>query len=62
MYDGDTIFALATGRSSVAPNMILLTAMAATVTASAILRAVVNATRVAVDGMPHVPAWADLRA
>jgi L-aminopeptidase/D-esterase-like protein len=61
MYDGDTIFALATGRSAVAPNMILLTAMAATVMASAILRAVTTATAVAVDGARHVPAWADMR-
>jgi L-aminopeptidase/D-esterase-like protein len=62
MYDGDTVFALATGRSHAPPNMILLTAMAATVTAAAILRAVMKATRVEIDGVPHVPAWSDLRA
>jgi L-aminopeptidase/D-esterase-like protein len=61
MYDGDTIFALATGRSDAVPNMILLTAMAATVMASAILRAVMKAARVEVEGAPHMPAWADLR-
>jgi L-aminopeptidase/D-esterase-like protein len=62
LYDGDTIFAVATGRSDAVPNMILLTAMAATVMAAAIMRAVMKATRVEIDGRAHVPAWGDMRA
>lgn len=60
LYDGDTVFALATGRSAAPPDMILLGAMAATVTAAAILRAVMHATPVDGEGLPNVPAWGDM--
>ena len=51
MWDGDTIFALATGQSGLQGNMVALCAMAARVTAAAILRGVLAAT-----GLPDLPA------
>ncbi len=54
MYDGDTIFALATGEKAADVN--LIGAFAAEVMAEAIVRAVKAA-----EGLPGLPAWRDLR-
>ena len=53
--DGDTLFALATGASGLAPDLTLLGALAAEVTARAVLRGVQQAT-----GLPGLPALRDL--
>ena len=53
--DGDTLFALATGASGPAPDLTLLGALAAEVTARAVLRGVQQAT-----GLPDLPALRDL--
>ena len=55
MWDGDTMFTLATGASGLPGNMITLGIMAARVTAAAILRAVLAA-----KGLPGLPGHADL--
>jgi L-aminopeptidase/D-esterase-like protein len=54
-FDGDTIFALATGRSSRAPNVTLIGALAA----EAMARAVVRAVRAA-QGIEGFPSAADI--
>ena len=58
--DGDTIFALATGRSARAANLTLLGTMAAEATALAVLRAVWAAERVHGPGLPTLPCARDL--
>lgn len=58
--DGDTLFALATGSSSVTPSLTLLGALAAEVTALAVLRAVRAATLLDAAGLPRLPAARDL--
>jgi L-aminopeptidase/D-esterase-like protein len=55
MYDGDTVFALATGTSAEAVDVTLIGALAADVLAEAIQRAVREAT-----GLPALPAMRDL--
>jgi L-aminopeptidase/D-esterase-like protein len=60
MWDGDTVFALATGRSGRPGNMMLLSVMAAEVMAEAVQRAVRCATRVQGAGVPDLPTAADL--
>lgn len=57
MGDGDTLFALGTGAADRSANVTLLGALAAEVTARAVLRAVRAAT--AVPGPPHLPACTD---
>jgi len=59
-WDGDTIFALATGRSGLPGNMMTLAVMAAEVMAAAVLRAVRAATRVEGEGVPPLPTVAEL--
>ncbi len=59
MSDGDTLFALGTGRAGCMPGMILLGTMAAEVTAHAVLRAVQAATGLRI-GAQHWPALRDL--
>lgn len=54
-YDGDTLFALATGRSKSRPNVTLIGALAAEAVAAAVLRAVRAAT-----GIHGFPSAADL--
>jgi len=54
-YDGDTLFALATGRSKRQPNVTLIGALAAEAVAAAVLRAV-RAAR----GIPGFPSASDL--
>ena len=60
MWDGDTVFALATGRSGLPGNMMALGAMAARVVESAIVAAVLAATGIKGPGLPAVPAAAEL--
>jgi L-aminopeptidase/D-esterase-like protein len=62
MWDGDTVFALATGKSGLPGNMMLLAVMAAEVMAEAVLRAVRHATRVHGEGVPNLPTVTDLPA
>ena len=50
MYDGDTIFALATGKSGRTPSMVHLATLAAEVTARAVVRAVLAARSLTVGG------------
>jgi L-aminopeptidase/D-esterase-like protein len=60
MTDGDTLFALATAASGRAAHVTLLGALAAEVTATAVLRAVRSATRLATVGLPELPVAGDL--
>ncbi len=55
MYDGDTMFAVATGASTLPGNMLTLGLMAARVTEAAILNAILAAT-----GLPGLPSATDL--
>lgn len=55
MYDGDTVFTLATGAMTGVPDVTLIGALAADVVAEAVLRAVREAT-----GLPGLPAVRDL--
>lgn len=55
MWDGDTMFALATGASALPGNMLTLGLMAARVTEAAILNAILAAT-----GLPGLPSASDL--
>jgi L-aminopeptidase/D-esterase-like protein len=59
MSDGDTLFALGTGKAGKTTSMALLSTLAAEVTARAVVRAVLAARSVTVDAM-HWPAAADL--
>jgi len=54
-FDGDTLFALATGRSTARVDLLTLGAAAAAVTATAVLRAVRAARSAAGPGLPTVP-------
>jgi L-aminopeptidase/D-esterase-like protein len=58
-FDGDTIFALATGRSRARLHPVVLGAAVAAVTAAAVLRAVRAATGIAGPGLPTVPSLAE---
>lgn len=60
MGDGDTLFALATGASGRAASVTLLGALAAEVTARAVLRAVRAATGLNQPGLPLLPSATDL--
>jgi len=60
MADGDTIFALATGQSGAVPNLTLLGAVAAEVTARAVLNAVLQAQSLEGPGLPTLPAARDM--
>jgi L-aminopeptidase/D-esterase-like protein len=59
MSDGDTLFALGTGRAGTSPGMIVLCTMAAEATALAVARAVRAATALRL-GQLHLPAAGDL--
>jgi L-aminopeptidase/D-esterase-like protein len=59
MSDGDTLFALGTGRAGTSPGMMVLGTMAAEVTALAVVRAV-RAARGVTAGALHLPAARDL--
>ena len=60
MTDGDTVFALATGRSGRSASLTLIGALGAEVMAAAVLRAVRAATRLSGPGLPELPAAGDL--
>lgn len=60
MWDGDTMFALGTGKSGLPGNMMALSVLAARVTAAAVLRAVLNAKGVGGPGLPAIPAASEL--
>lgn len=60
MGDGDTLFALATGASGREANVTLLGALAADVTARAVLRAVRAASGLKQPGLPLLPSVSDL--
>jgi len=60
--DGDTVFALATGTGKADADMTVLGALAAEVTARAVLRAVRAAVGIAVPGLPGIPAARDFDA
>lgn len=60
MWDGDTLFAVATGQSGLPGDMIVLGVLAARVVASAVLRAVLAAKGIAEPGLPRVPAASEL--
>ena len=60
MWDGDTLFAVGTGKSGLPGNMMTLGVLAARVTASAVLRAVLAAKGIGGPGLPDVPATSDL--
>ncbi len=60
MWDGDTLFAIGTGRSGLPGNMMTLGVLVARVTASAVLRAVLMAAGIAGPGLPTVPAVSEL--
>ncbi len=57
--DGDTLFALGTGKAGKTAGMVLLSAMAAEVTAMAVVRAAMAASSLSIAGF-HWPAAADL--
>jgi L-aminopeptidase/D-esterase-like protein len=59
MSDGDTLFALGTGRAKAHPGMMVLGTMAAEATARATLRAVLAARGLTAGGL-HLPAARDL--
>lgn len=61
MYDGDTMFALATGRVGRAGDVNVLGTAAAAVTAAAVVRAVRAAHGLRGPGLPTIPALRDLR-
>jgi L-aminopeptidase/D-esterase-like protein len=61
MWDGDTLFALGTGRAGKELGMMVLGTMAAEVTALAVLRAV-RAAQSLTMGKLYLPAAADLSA
>ncbi|XAH21196.1 P1 family peptidase [Xylophilus sp. GW821-FHT01B05] len=62
MSDGDALFALATGRASSSPGMVVLAVMAAEATARAVLRAVQAARSITTAEGLHLPSAADLAA
>ncbi len=55
MWDGDTLFCVATGKSGVTGNMMALGAIAAQVMAAAVIRAALAAKAVPGPGVPAVP-------
>ena len=59
IFDGDTLFALATGESGRSPGMMTLATMAAEACALAVVRAVRAARGITVDGL-HLPACGEL--
>ncbi len=60
MFDGDTMFALATGRSGLPGNMVALGVLTARVVAAAVVRAVLAADGLRGEGLPTVPGVRDL--
>jgi L-aminopeptidase/D-esterase-like protein len=59
MSDGDTLFALGTGKAGKSADMMLLCTLAAEVTAMAVVRAIMAASSLTCDGL-HWPSASDL--
>lgn len=59
-YDGDTIFALATGASGLRVDVAVLGVAAALVTAAAVVRGVSRARGISGEGLPRVPSASEL--
>lgn len=59
LSDGDTLFALGTGKAGMSADMMLLSTLAAEVTAMAVVRAIMAACSLSCDGL-HWPCAADL--
>lgn len=62
MSDGDSLFALGTGRSGKSPGMMTLSTLAAEAVAIATARAVLLAQSVRIEGQTTLPSHQDLRA
>ena len=62
MSDGDSLFALGTGRSGKSPGMMTLSTLAAEAVAIATARAVLLAQSVQIEGQATLPSHQDLRA
>ena len=62
MSDGDSLFALGTGRSGKSPGMMTLSTLAAEAVAIATARAVLLAQSVQIEGQTTLPSHRDLRA
>ncbi|MBY0338847.1 MAG: P1 family peptidase, partial [Acetobacteraceae bacterium] len=60
MWDGDTVFALATGKANLPGNLMTIPLMAAEVMAAAVVRAVLAATAVTGSGVPALPTAREL--
>ena len=60
LWDGDTMFTVGTGRSGLPGNMMVLGVLAARVTASAVLRAVLAAKGLNGPELPSVPAASEI--
>ncbi|HZF75275.1 MAG TPA: P1 family peptidase [Acetobacteraceae bacterium] len=60
MWDGDTLFALGTGRAGVTGNMMALSVLAAQVVEAAVLRAILKARAIGGAGVPSLPTASDL--
>jgi len=60
LYDGDTIFALATGATGVRADPTMLGVAAALVTAAAVIRGVSRAQGISLEGLVQVPSARDL--
>jgi L-aminopeptidase/D-esterase-like protein len=61
LSDGDTLFALGTGKANKSADMMLLSTLAAEVTAMAVTRAIMAANSITCDGL-HWPCAADLQS
>ena len=62
MSDGDSLFALGTGRSGKSPGMMTLSTLAAEAVAIATARAVLLAQSVQIEGQTTLPSHQDLSA
>lgn len=58
-WDGDTVFALSTGRSSVPMDPAVVAMLSADVLAQAVVNAIRRATRVSGQAVPDLPTWAE---
>jgi L-aminopeptidase/D-esterase-like protein len=58
-FDGDTLFALSTGRTGNTLHPVALATAAAAVTATAVLRAIKAATSIAYPASEPIPCWSD---
>jgi L-aminopeptidase/D-esterase-like protein len=61
-FDGDTLFALSTGRTGNTLHPVVLATAAAAVTATAVLRGIKAATGISSPGIEPIPAWSDFHS